>query len=120
MFYCTKQESLVLIFLALVFLFGTTLQFFFKKHPYWQERIDLIENNQLYAQLDLNKADEKELESLPCIGRTIARRIIAYRTQHGCFRSLEELTSIRGISPIVLNRLSRFLSIIDSCYRGES
>ncbi|GIX06293.1 MAG: hypothetical protein KatS3mg115_0696 [Candidatus Poribacteria bacterium] len=47
--------------------------------------------------LDLNAATVQELEALPGIGPTLARRIVEYREQFGPFQSVEELVRVRGI-----------------------
>ncbi len=47
--------------------------------------------------MDLNTATEKELISLPGIGREIAKRIIEYRETKGGFKNKEELTNVKGI-----------------------
>lgn len=111
MFHLTKEERLVLIFLSFVFLFGTILQFFFKINPQFQESINFIDSNRVTQKIDLNTATAEELEALPYIGMTTAQRIIAYRTHHGLFVSLDELKSVEGISPTTFQQISPFLKI---------
>jgi competence protein ComEA len=47
--------------------------------------------------LNLNAATASDLDALPGIGPALAARIIAYRAQHGAFRSIDELRSVPGI-----------------------
>ena len=47
--------------------------------------------------MNINTAGADELESLPGIGPVLAQRIVDYRTEHGPFRSAEELTQVEGI-----------------------
>jgi competence protein ComEA len=49
------------------------------------------------APLDLNSATLAQLQDLPGLGPVFAQRIIDYRTQHGGFRSVQELRQISGI-----------------------
>jgi competence protein ComEA len=49
------------------------------------------------AQLDLNTATMEQFDQLPGVGPVLAQRIVDYRTQHGTFRSVEELQDINGI-----------------------
>jgi competence protein ComEA len=46
------------------------------------------------------------LDSLPGIGPVLAGRIVAWREEHGRFRSLEELADVEGIGPALLERLA--------------
>jgi len=55
--------------------------------------------------VDLNRATEAELVRLPGIGPAIARRILAYRKDHGAFGSIRELQKVRGIGPRTYERL---------------
>lgn len=47
--------------------------------------------------LDLNTATVAQLDALPGIGPVLAARIVAYRTQHGAFRSVDQLRDVTGI-----------------------
>ena len=53
----------------------------------------------LKAPLNLNTATAAELEALPGIGKVYAERIVAYRSQHGPFKSSEEIMQVQGIGP---------------------
>jgi competence protein ComEA len=57
------------------------------------------------SQVPLNRASASELEALPGIGPAKARAIVAYRELHGPFATLEALTQVRGIGPVMLARL---------------
>lgn len=48
--------------------------------------------------IDLNRADAQQLMQLPGIGEVKAAAILAYRAEHGAFRTVEELDEVRGIS----------------------
>lgn len=50
------------------------------------------------GKININTASAQQLESLPGIGPTYARAIIAHRTQ-APFRSIDEITEVRGIGP---------------------
>ena len=49
------------------------------------------------ARLDLNLADEKELQQLPGIGPVLSEAIVVWREEHDGFRSAEELMQVPGI-----------------------
>ncbi|WP_198668625.1 ComEA family DNA-binding protein, partial [Streptomyces triticisoli] len=40
---------------------------------------------------------EAEKDTIPGVGPVLARRIIDYRTQHGGFRSVDQLREVSGI-----------------------
>jgi competence protein ComEA len=49
------------------------------------------------AKLSLSTATVEQLDQLDGIGPTLAQRIVAYRTEHGGFRSIGELREVEGI-----------------------
>lgn len=49
--------------------------------------------------VSLNSAAQQQLEALPGVGPVLAQRIIDYRTQHGGFRSVDDLKNVSGIGP---------------------
>jgi competence protein ComEA len=57
------------------------------------------------AIVHLNSATPDELDALDGIGPALAARIVAYRTQHGGFRSVAELADVSGIGPARLAAL---------------
>lgn len=54
-------------------------------------------------ELDLNSADAAALDALPGIGPVLAARIVAWRTEHGRFSSVDELAEVSGIGPALLD-----------------
>jgi competence protein ComEA len=60
---------------------------------------------------DINAADWPELSVLPGISETYARRIVAYRQKQGPFKSVEELTKVRGVGPKTLEKIRRYLYV---------
>jgi competence protein ComEA len=49
------------------------------------------------APISLNTATADQLDTLPGVGPVLAQHIIDYRTQHGGFRSVDELREVNGI-----------------------
>ena len=56
--------------------------------------------------LDLNQADATQLEELPGVGPVTAGAIVAWRTEHGRFSSVEELQEVDGIGPKTFARIA--------------
>ena len=52
--------------------------------------------------ININKADAKTLAKLKRIGKKKAEEIVAYREQHGKFKSIEDLKAIKGISEKII------------------
>lgn len=61
--------------------------------------------------VNINTADQAELESLPGIGPVLARRIIGYREENGPFRAPEELTKVTGIGAATLAEILDLITV---------
>ena len=49
------------------------------------------------GQININTANEKELQTLPGIGPAMSARIIEYREANGDFKKIEDIKKVRGI-----------------------
>tara|TARA_R110000868_G_scaffold84822_4_gene238913 strand:- start:10759 stop:11100 length:342 start_codon:yes stop_codon:yes gene_type:complete len=63
------------------------------------------------GKIDINKADAAELANLKGIGPKIAATIVDYRDKHGEFKSVDELTNIRGISQRLVDDLRNQMTL---------
>ncbi len=71
---------------------------------------EISESSRSYTLLvNINTASVKELTVLPGIGNAYAESIVAYRDEHGPFKTVEELLNIGGIGQ---NRLEAILDYI--------
>lgn len=57
------------------------------------------------ALVNVNSATQQQLETLSGVGPVLAAAIVAYRTQHGPFRSVDDLLDVSGIGPATLQAL---------------
>jgi len=55
--------------------------------------------------VNINTADEASLETLNGVGPVLAASIIAYRTEHGPFTSIDQLDEVSGIGPATMEDL---------------
>lgn len=61
--------------------------------------------------ININTAGVDELTKLPRIGPKIAERIIAFREEHGGFKSVEELMNVQGIGQKTFEKLKDQIEI---------
>lgn len=66
-----------------------------------------------FLPMDLNRADEEALVTIPGIGPTLAKRIVALRQEQGNFRSVEELRKVSGIGSSKINTMQNFVKVTD-------
>ena len=65
------------------------------------------------SSVNLNTAAPEALTALPGIGEELARRIAAYREEHGPFETVEELTKVSGIGQGKLAALEGLVTVED-------
>jgi competence protein ComEA len=53
--------------------------------------------------IDINTADAATLAALDGVGEVKAQAIIAYRNEHGPFKSLEDLANVTGIGAKIID-----------------
>lgn len=61
--------------------------------------------------ININKANEHQLTSLPGIGPVIANNIITHRESEGPFTSIEDLQNVPRIGTTTLNNIRDFISV---------
>ena len=61
--------------------------------------------------IPLNRAAEEDLDRLPGIGPSLARRIVEYRERRGGFSSLDELMVVNGIKEKTFEKIKRYLTL---------
>ena len=63
----------------------------------------------LVGTVNINTATPEQLELLPGIGEARARAVVTMRKQRGGFKSVDELTEVKGIGEAALERLRPFV-----------
>ncbi len=63
------------------------------------------------GKININRADKETLMTIPGIGEAKAEAILAYREEHGSFRSVESLMEIPGIKEGIYNRISQYVCV---------
>lgn len=61
--------------------------------------------------VNLNLADEAALDALPGVGPVTAQAIIAWRTENGGFRSIDQLLDVKGIGDATLAELAPLVTL---------
>ncbi|MDL1867451.1 helix-hairpin-helix domain-containing protein [Betaproteobacteria bacterium PRO4] len=72
------------------------------------------------AGVDINTANQTELESVKGLGPVKAKAIIEYREKHGVFRSISDLVNVRGIGAGTLRQLGDQVSVQEETASSEN
>jgi competence protein ComEA len=63
------------------------------------------------ALVNLNTATQAELETLPDVGPVTAEAILAWRSEHGGFSSVDELLEVDGIGDATLATIAPHVTV---------
>ncbi|MEE8640765.1 MAG: helix-hairpin-helix domain-containing protein [bacterium] len=126
MIYLTKQERLVLIFLAAALAVGAAVKVLRGERAPPPPRpvevefdltkpkspLDAAALAEITAaeKINVNAADALELCTLPGVGPVIGRRIVAYRKAHGPFEKAADLTAVEGIGPATVGKIEPLIT----------
>lgn len=70
--------------------------------------------------ININKADVATLDSLAGIGKKKAEAIVAYRTDHGEFKTLDELKEVSGIGDKLFEKIKDSITLTDDTTTTET
>ena len=61
--------------------------------------------------ININNANQEELETLSGVGPATAQKIIAFREENGPFTSIEEIQKVSGIGPVTFENIQDFIPV---------
>ena len=61
--------------------------------------------------LNINTASAEQLDKLPGIGSAYAERIIKYREENNGFKSIDEVTNVKGIGKVTFSKMKPYITI---------
>jgi competence ComEA-like helix-hairpin-helix protein len=108
MVYLTKQERRVALFLVIVVLLGTGIDFARKRYASFRPVVCLDPS---YGKVNVNVADKETMKEIPGIGDTMAQRIIEYRAVNGPFDDIETLRRVKGLAGSRFDRIKDIVCV---------
>lgn len=63
------------------------------------------------SKVNINKATSAELTTVPGIGESTAKKIIAYRDENGKFKSVEDIKNVSGIGDSKYEKIKDYISV---------
>ena len=73
---------------------------------------NIIEGNKSKEEkININKAAQTEIETLPGIGPSTALKIINYRNEHGKFKNIEDIKNVSGIGDSKFENIKEYICV---------
>ena len=109
----TRKQLIVIFFLATTLFIGTIVKLGMDHH-WWlpeTEIVSTLKPEDIKVKLDINNAPWYELVLLPKLGEVKAKAIVAYREKYGYFKTLDELSKVKGLNTSVLESIRDHIKI---------
>ncbi len=68
-------------------------------------------NSNTSGKININKATEAELTSIPGIGTSTAQKIITYREENGKFQTIEDIKKVSGIGDSKFESMKDYIAV---------
>ena len=75
------------------------------------EKVTSSEENDKIDVVNINTANQTELETLPGIGPSLALKIIEYREENGKFNTIEDIKNVSGIGESRFNNIKNYIKV---------
>ena len=109
----TRKQLIVIFFLATTLFIGTIVKLGMDHH-WWlpeTEIVSTLKPEDIKVKLDINNAPWYELVLLPKLGEVKAKAIVAYREKYGSFKTLDELSRVKGLNASVIEAIRDYVKI---------
>lgn len=109
----TKRQLIVIFFLATILFVGIIIKTGMDYH-WWLPETEIASDlspEYLKVKLDINKAPWYELILLPKLGEVKAKAIVAYREKYGSFKTMDELSNVKGIGSSIIDAIKDYIKI---------
>ena len=76
-----------------------------------ESKVPVNSNSKNNLRVNINTANQTELETLPGIGTATALKIINYRKENGKFKNIEDIKNVKGIGESKFNNIKELIVI---------
>jgi len=109
----TRKQLIVIFFLATTLFIGTIVKLGMDHH-WWMPETEIVSTlkpEDIKVKLDINKSTWYELVLLPKLGEVKAKAIVTYREKYGSFKTLDELSRVKGLNASVIEAIRDYVKI---------
>ncbi len=104
-----KKKELIVLGLLIFILIIINIVNYAKRERLKANTLVVVE--EIAVKIPINSARIDELDVLPGIGPALAGRIVAYRKEHGSFKTVEDIKKVKGIGSKLLEKMLPFIEL---------
>jgi competence protein ComEA len=72
------------------------------------------------SKIDINSASLEQLEAVKGVGHDLAQNILAYKKEHGAFKTLDDLDHVKGVGKVRMEALRNTFTVGSTPTTGET